>query len=446
MAKGLTETKIASRADRARLKAQDKPYWRGIDPEVHLGYRKGQRGGVWVVRWRKQDGRYSQVKIGTADDELREGTLDFEQAVRAARATVEAERRLEKVAADGPALTVRAAVESYIADRDARDSARRGREVRSDARSRLELYVIGRQARGKRADVATNVIAEIGLHNLEESDLLTWRATLPGELKRTTKQRLMNDLKAALNEAYTANRKRLPATLPGAIAHGLRDLGHEGDEAESVARENQILSDMQVANLIGAAREIDAERGWEGDLYRMVVVLAATGARFSQVIRMRVSDVQTEQRRLMMPTSRKGNGAKVAAVPVAVPQDVLNALAPIVNGRASSERLLERWRSKQVPGGIRWERTDRGPWETASEMDRAWDAIRTRAGLPEAIPYALRHSSIVRGIRANLPIRLVASSHDTSVSMIERHYGHFIADGLDDMAAAAVVSLIPVAA
>jgi hypothetical protein len=42
--------------------------------------------------------------------------------------------------------------------------------------------------------------------------------------------------------------------------------------------------------------------------------------------------------------------------------------------------------------------------------------------------YALRHSSIVRGLKANLPIRLVAALHDTSVEMIEKHYSAFIVD------------------
>ncbi|TIV71438.1 MAG: integrase, partial [Mesorhizobium sp.] len=72
-----------------------------------------------------------------------------------------------------------------------------------------------------------------------------------------------------------------------------------------------------------------------------------------------------------------------------------------------------------------------------------WQEIRQRAKLPAVIPYSLRHSSIVRGIRANLPIRLVAALHDTSVPMIERHYGRWIADGLEDLAAAAVVTLVP---
>ena len=69
--------------------------------------------------------------------------------------------------------------------------------------------------------------------------------------------------------------------------------------------------------------------------------------------------------------------------------------------------------------------------------------MRERAKMPEVIPYALRHSSIVRGIRAGPPLRLVAALHDTSTAMIERHYAKWITTGLDEMARAAIVPLVP---
>src|SRR6266478_5082361 len=62
---------------------------------------------------------------------------------------------------------------------------------------------------------------------------------------------------------------------------------------------------------------------------------------------------------------------------------------------------------------------------------------------PEVIPYALRHSSIVRGLRKGLPIQQVAKLHNTSVKMIERHYAKYIATALEDLARAAIVSLVP---
>jgi len=115
--------------------------------------------------------------------------------------------------------------------------------------------------------------------------------------------------------------------------------------------------------------------------------------------------------------------------------------------------LLERWRHVQVKSAKRrnatqtWERSGRGPWETPFEMTRLWRQACDDAGLPAAtIPYALRHSSIVRGLRFGLPIRLVAAIHDTSVGRIERHYSRWITEGLDEMAARAVAPLLCAAA
>jgi hypothetical protein len=41
------------------------------------------------------------------------------------------------------------------------------------------------------------------------------------------------------------------------------------------------------------------------------------------------------------------------------------------------------------------------------------EAIRERAGMPEVFPYALRQSSLVRGLRKGLPIQQVAKLHST---------------------------------
>ena len=101
-----------------------------------------------------------------------------------------------------------------------------------------------------------------------------------------------------------------------------------------VAREAQVLPDFDVRALISATRELDAESEWGGDLARIVLVLAATGARFSQIIRMTVADVQTAQRRLMIPVSRKGRGVKHAThTGVRVGDDVLADVAKATAGR-----------------------------------------------------------------------------------------------------------------
>lgn len=339
MAKTLKEASITTANARAKLPAG--LHWKGIDPEVHLGYRKGRSGGVWLVRWRNGTG-YRQMPIGTADDIIKEGTLDFNAALKSARNEVASARIKAKAAAHGPILTVRLAAETYVAERNARQSKRVGRHVRSDSAWRLGRYVLGQPARGKQAAIAAAPLASVALHELTESDLLAWRADLPEALKNTAKQRLVNDLKAALNRAFAANRKRLDPSLLPVVKYGLKGAMEDDDESDPLTRKNQILSDSQVCSVLRAAQQVDGSGKWNGDLFRLVVVLAATGARFSQIARMRVGDYQRTPDRLLVPVSRKGRGAKSGSTPVPVGKDVLDALLPAVVGRPKDEPLLVR--------------------------------------------------------------------------------------------------------
>ena len=62
---------------------------------------------------------------------------------------------------------------------------------------------------------------------------------------------------------------------------------------------------------------------------------------------------------------------------------------------------------------------------------------------PDATMYALRHSSIVRMLKVNVPIRLVASLHNTSTKMIERHYSKYITEHSDDVSRHALLQHEP---
>jgi integrase len=391
---------------------------------------------VWLVRWRNHgDGaNYLQAPLGTADDAISEGNLDFAAALRTARAFVEQLRRKAAAEANGPVPTVRSVVEAYMAVRNERESRRRGQPVRSHATRNLTRSVLGQPKRGEQHPaVAPARLADIALSDLTEADLTAWRNGLPSTQKAATKARTVNNLRAALNAAYAAHRRHLDPSFPAIVKYALKP--EDVEDPDPIARENQILTDAQVARLISTARDLDA------DVFRLVVVLAATGARLSQVVRIRVGDVQREKGRIMVPPSRKGKGAnKRTDIPVPVGKDVIDALQPAMTRRAAGELLLQKQTFRRT--GIVWQRDGRGAWRHPTELSTHWKVIRERSGLPDVIPYALRHSSIVRGLRANLPIRLVAALHDTSVLQIERHYAKWVAEGLEELAARAVVPLI----
>ena len=271
---------------------------------------------------------------------------------------------------------------------------------------------------------------------LAVNDLAKWREALSVRVKAP--ERTIHDFKAALNAAA----KRYAAQLPPTMRDKIRDGLASAHVSPSVAREAQVLLDPDLRALIAAAWEVDAEGEWDGDLGRLVLVMAATGARFSQVVRMTVADVQAAQKRLMIPVSRKGRGVKnLSHIGVRVGDDVVAALAKATAGRKGHEPLFLRPRWRKAAVG-RWEKGERGPWRWTDELTRVWPAIIARAGLAAGtVPYALRHSSIVRGLRAGLPVRLVAALHDTSSAMIEAHYSAYIVDAMDELAARAVVPL-----
>lgn len=429
MSRTVVESRIQDRTARGRLKVRNKPYWRSLSEGVHLGYRRGARKGTWIARYfcREADG-YVTRALAQADDVLEADgydVLDYKQAMDATLHWVGLRLQgVEQEIVADPDMTVGQAVGAYIAVRDARRSTQAGREIKSDAHYKLTNHVL------------EDRIAGVRLAVLSESDLRLWQLRTV-RMPASSRQRIVNDFKAALNAAFEMHRRMLPADLPTVVKFGLKLDAPE--MLVSSARDNQILSDDEVRAIVSAAIAIDE------DLGRLVVLLAATGARFSQLARMSVGDVQAEQSRLMVPQSYKGKKRVLQYVRVVVGADTIAALAPVLD-RPRSAPLLERWRHRQT-GPTTWERVGRGSWGTPSEMIRDWRRATEAAGLPAAIiPYALRHSSIVRGLRAGLPIRLVAALHDTSVAMIERHYSRYITEGLDELVARALVPIVAMAA
>ncbi|ATY31091.1 tyrosine-type recombinase/integrase [Sphingomonas psychrotolerans] len=431
MARTLGETRIQDRTARSRLAHRDKPYWRMLSEGAHVGYFRGRVKGSWSARYHCPiRAEYVRAIIGEADDH-READgitiLNYKQAVEKALRWIEMQSRGGGPATESsPDMTIAEAVTAYIAVRDARRSSRAGREVKSDASSNLTKFVLEDRR-----------LPAMKLSVLSEADLRAWQLRIKRR-KPSSIQRVVNDFKAALNAAFVEHRKVLPADLPTVIKFGLKVDAPE--VLTAAARDNQILTDDEVRAVVTAAMAIDEDFG------RLVVLLAATGARFSQIARMTVGDVQAGQGRLMVPQSFKGRKRVLAHIRTPVGADTLAVLAPAVEGRPLSAPLLEHWRHRQV-GPMQWERVDRGPWASSSAMLRPFQRAVEEAGLPlSTIPYALRHSSIVRGLRAGLPIRLVAALHDTSVAMIERHYSRYITEGLDELVARAVVPIVAKAA
>jgi integrase len=93
-------------------------------------------------------------------------------------------------------------------------------------------------------------------------------------------------------------------------------------------------------------------------------------------------------------------------------------------GRAANQPLLLN------TGWMRW---------SAGAHRWLFIAAAKAAGLPDhASIYCLRHTAITTTLLAGVPVRLVASSFDTSVAMIEKTYSKHIANHGDEQMRRAV--------
>lgn len=439
--------RLENRTQRSRLRAQRNPHWMLVAPETHLGYRPAtskSRNGTWVARRAvvtpEDRMRYREQALGAADDHpdsVPDGTavLTFHQAAAATREWArDCAGKAKADAARVTSPTVRSAIADYLATRKAR-SARAGR----DAELRLSFHVLG------------SPLADKHLSDLTERDIAAWRDGLKRGGRGASKNkdspplapaslaRLLNDFRAALTAA--GRKARLSADKLSEIHEGLR-----APTSPDRPRPTQILPDADVRRIVDAAFAEDDDTG------ALVLVLAATGCRFDQAARLTVADLQVSHSRIMVPVSRKGrSGTKPSShTAIPLPADVMARLRPLIAGRRGHEALLSRWHHRQVSGDKAvgklptWVRDHRRAWRVSAEMTRSWRSILATAELPgDLVPYCLRHSSIVRGLRAGLPVRLVAAAHDTSVAMIERHYGAFIVDAAEDLLRRAAVSLAP---
>ena len=194
--------------------------------------------------------------------------------------------------------------------------------------------------------------------------------------------RLCKATKAALN---LAARRDPRITNMAAWRDGLGGIA-EGFSSRNIQR----LDDDQVRAVIAAAYDVDSAFG----VY--VEVAAITGARLSQISKLVVGDLQADNGtpRLLMPTSRKGRSRKPGkrAVPI-------------------TPELAASFRNNRPAGAPLLLRSDGKPWQSSHDGDhkRLYQLAAARAGVGGTM-YALRHSSIVRSLLANVPVRVSPAS------------------------------------
>jgi integrase len=384
MARSIYSDKLRNRTNRLKLPIKKKPYKLLIAPGVFLCYRRNAGPGTWSVEagWMK--------RFALADDHEsanNASVLSFYQAQ--ARALKLA--RGSEGDSDKP-VTVAEALDAYSTDLEVRGGSKYNAK---SVRNHLSSAMLSKP-----------------VMLLTETELANWRNGLVAEgLKLSSANRVGKSFKAAL--ALAAKRdKRI--TNGAAWKNGLKPLKQKG--SNNPPRDNYYLPDATI-------RAIVRECYLEGDDFGVLIdVLAGTGTRESQALKLRPHDLRLddpEAPRLMLWCSAKGRD-----------RDPEQRSVPI------TPKLAETLRARAIARG-----PNRLLFERIWNVSARFRVVLERLDLDLSIsPYTLRHSSIIRQIRGNVPLRLIAFNHDTSVMEIERTYGRYLNNASDDLTRKALLA------
>jgi hypothetical protein len=387
-------TNLQTRDSRLRLDPQRKPYKVSLDRGLTLGYRRPVAGpGAWVVIGSDGQGGQWTDTFAQADDEgPADGVAIMSYGEARRRAEELARGRGNAVLAASRPVTIDEALTNY-----ATDLAARGGNVGN--------------ARHVRYHLPEELLPEL-LSRVTSKQLAGWRlALLQGGMKPATMNRLFKSVHAAFNRE---------AKLDKRIAANASEwkVGLEFIAGANTARK-ALLGDAQVRALVAAAYDLGEGFG----VY--IQAHAELGSRSDQIARITVADVEGDA--VMVPNSGKGRGkhkSRTGATAVALTAGLAKRFNELTKSRGPDELLL-------------------APF-TASQVRSMFMRVVTAAQVPEGTtPIAFRHSSIVRALRANVPIKTVADWHNTSVRMIETNYARYMRNTHHDLIRPALLNTAP---
>jgi len=350
---------------RNALRPRREPYWAApIARGRYVGFRKID----------EQRGSWiARVRDETGRQHYRalgaaSATFDYDHAKAAAAAVFVA---LDAGVAPGTRATVESACKEYVEDR----RREKGETTARDAEARFERTIYDTE------------FGRLALAKLRTPAIRRWRDGLG--LGKASSNRTLTALKAALNLAVS-NRQ-----VPAAARIEWADV----KPYKGASKRRTLFLDLSQRRALLEA--------CEGALRDLVEAAVLTGARAGELVSATRS--QFDARTGSMTFTGKTGTRTVPLAPAA-----LALFTRLAKGRTPRARLLVR--------------DDGKPW-AHSDWDQLIRAAVVKAKLPTGtVLYTLRHSFITQALVDGLATLDVARLVGTSVLMIERHYGHLVAD------------------
>jgi integrase len=397
MARTVRDTLLETRTARSRLKARNKPYFRTLEPGMHLGYRKRRSApGRWLARHYVGAQKYELETIGTADDfSDADGVaiLSFGQAQTVARRRM-VERAHAAAGRHGP-YTVEDAISDYLNDRE----VNRGGSVKLD-RYRAEALIL--------RDLGDIEVAKLTTERLR--NWLMKLATLP--TRAWTKAPVIaKDADAKRRRRASANRVR--AILVAALNRAWRE-----GKVPSDAAWRRVKPFKQTDRARAGYLSIDEARrlinACEPDFRSLVQAALVSGARYGELCRLTVADFNLDAGSLAVHRSKTGQPRYIILA-----DEGAAVFRQLCVGRAGAELIFRR--------------ADGDPWGPANQA-RRMTAACARAKIEPPVGYhQLRHTWASHAVMNGAALMVVARNlGHADTKMVEKHYGHLSSSFITD--------------
>lgn len=386
MARLPRDARLDTREARSRLAARHEPYWRQIHQGLFVGYRRdGTGAGTWYARkW--LDRRYLKQRLGIADDLVDADdrlVLSFAQAVT--RAMRFRDEKAPQEAA--PITTVRDAFDEYL------DWFTAHRKGGKEARQRAEAQILPTLG-GRKLKTLTTGELRRWHQQLAEQPLSRrgaardFDATDPEAVRRrrSTANRMLNLLRAALNHAWREGAICDPDTW-----RRIRPF------RETEVPRVRYLSAPECHRLLEACDE---------HFRHLVRAGLATGCRYGELAALRCDDYNADARAVHVRYAKAGRGRHVPLT-----DEDAAFFAGLVGDREAGEKLLRQ--------------ADGQPWGKSLQHRRMADACAVAAIAPAISFHVLRHTYASLLVMRGVPLQVVAQALGHSdTRMTEKHYAH----------------------
>jgi site-specific recombinase XerD len=384
--------RIDTVASRNRLKARRDPYYQRMGPGLFVGYRKMVSGivGTWSVRLRDEDtGKQHLNSLGTLEQ--------YPDHERFDKAAAEAKAMFDHAKSGGviAVKTVRQVCDAYVEHlRQNKSEA-----AAQDAQKRFNTYVLDDHS-----------FAALELQKLKPVHISDWRQRLANRPIRKGSGR-------GKNPSIVTDKKRSPSSLNRDMTPFRAALNHALDNAWIT---NNFAWRAKLKPIENADKQRDGGYITRQERQNLIDAAAADG-----------SGVETIARVLCALPVRPGALAKLQVKHFNASLNELSIKFDKTGERkitlpASTSKIFAEACKNKLPEASIFTRPDGSAWNKDSWKAPFKRAVRV-AGLNEStVMYSLRHAILCDMVTAGVDLLTVSRLSGTSITMIQKHYGHLI--------------------